>query len=250
MGSIKGVKRGKYKIVNSSQNGFACVRCNNKYKRRNSLLKHIESKHLQITTKCPICSKKFTSKSVQTRHLKNVHGIQNKSRLETQSYLETQLAAPLVELSHEADETFPHMSNILAFKESKKFGRHIITTQNLVVEDIVMAASPFAIVEYLECTGEGCFECGKVTTTKIDCPSCINVWFCSHLCQASRVHPTKCDRIFRRDDCRTVRLAKQIISIAINSISNIETLFEFCRAILLLNKAPGKSRPPYSQYGK
>lgn len=248
MGSIKGVHRGKYKTLNSDQNGFHCSRCNKKYKRRYSLLQHIRSKHLEIKTKCPICLKKFISKSVQTRHLKNVHGIKNKSH--NSSHFETQLAAPLIELSHEADEAFPYMSKVLVLKESKKFGTHIVTIQDLVVGDVVMVAPPFAVVEYLECTSEGCFQCGKVTTTKIECSSCINVWFCSQLCQASREHRTKCDSIFGRQDCRIVRLAKQIISVAINAISNIETLFEYCRAILLLNKTTQKCRPPYSHYGK
>lgn len=248
MGSIKGIRRGKYKTLNSVQNGFCCTRCNKKYKRRYSLLQHIRSKHLGIKIKCPICLKEFTSKSVQRRHIKKVHGITN--LLDNTSNNETLAATPLIELTYNGQEAFPYMAQTLALRESKKFGRHIVATQDLAVGDVVMSAPPFAFIEYLQNTGEGCFECGMLSSNKIKCSSCIDVWFCSQRCESSRVHREKCDSIFESQDCRTVRLARQIINVAILSMNNIGTLFEYCRAILILNKKTKICRPPYSQYGK
>lgn len=248
MGSINGVCRGKYNTLNSFLNEFFCSKCGKKYKRRYSLLHHIRSIHLKMRTKCLICTKKFTSKSVQTRHLKKVHGI-NLNLANSSSNFAVQLAAPLKKLSHGTDEAFPHMSGALTLKESKKFGKHVVTRQDLAAGDMVIATSPFASIEYLECSGDGCFECGKASTKKIECPRCINVWFCSNRCTSSRVHRVKCLPLFERQDCRKVRLATEIINVAINRTRCIQMFFELCRAVLLLNKPTQKYCPPYSEYG-
>lgn len=127
-------------------------------------MEHIRSKHLEIKIACGICMKKFSSKSVQTRHVKKVHGITNLANI---SNNETLAAPPLIELSYKAHEAFPHMAQTIGLKDSKKFERHIVATQDLVVGDVVMAAPPFAFIEYLENTSECCFECGMVSSNKI-----------------------------------------------------------------------------------
>lgn len=64
-------------------------------------------------------------------------------------------SAPSTKLSYASDKEFPHMAHILALEDNEEFGRHIITTEDLVIGDIVMASLPFACVGYLECIGEG-----------------------------------------------------------------------------------------------
>lgn len=224
-----------------------CSRCNKIYKRRYSLIQHIKSNHLKVRITCGICSKEYTSTSVRNRHLKKVHGIEN---IPNSNFLSSLNNVPLIGLSYEPDTAFPSMAKVLSLKTNKTFGKHIVANQDIVAGDVVVAASPFAFIEYLACNGNGCFECGKVTQHKIYCQNCIDVWFCSNQCKASRLHRVKCDPVFERNDCRIVRLATKIITVAINAVNDINTLLQFCRALLLSNKKSMKCHPPYSTYGE
>lgn len=73
MGSLKGVPRGKYKshIITHIGN-VHCSQCGKTYKRRTSLLQHINSKHHNKKISCVICLKKYSAVSVLKRHLRKV----------------------------------------------------------------------------------------------------------------------------------------------------------------------------------
>lgn len=245
MGSIKGIRRGKYKIRHQKEH--VCSRCSKVYRRRNSLFQHIQSKHLNVRVTCTICTKKYISISVRNRHLRKVHGITQTSNSKVPSSPDI---VQLTELSYEPDVAFPCMVNILSLKANKAFGFHIAATQDIAAGDVVIATHPFAVIDYLECTGSGCFKCGNVPKSKIQCENCINVFFCSNSCKSSRTHRTKCDKRFDRNDCRIIRLATQIITVVINVVSDIKTLLEFCRGLLYSKKKSKQCRPPYSTYGE
>lgn len=79
MGSIKGVRRGKYKTRTLHPNGeVQCFHCHKKYRKRSSLLQHIRATHFQLRKKWNICARKFTSTSTLNRHQRKVHGITSK----------------------------------------------------------------------------------------------------------------------------------------------------------------------------
>lgn len=150
----------------------------------------------------------------------------------------------------EADTTFPSMSKILSRKENQTFGKHIVANADINVGKMVIAAHPFASIEYLSCTGPGCFVCGKASEFKIKCSHCIDIWFCSNRCRANKLHQTKCDRRFQSCDCQIIRLTTEMITVACNLIGDIMTLLEFCSGILFTNKNHMKCQPPFSHYGE
>lgn len=254
MGSIKGVSRGKYqtRVLLPNDNVY-CSQCNKRYKRRQSLLQHIRSKHLNVRMTCMICSKEYTSRSVYNPHVKSVHGITSKLENNTfEASPDTIPSSPaqMKQLSFEADDMFPCMAKILSLKKNKIFGKHIVTNHDIDTKQVVIATTAFASIEYLICTGSGCFGCGKVPKIKIYCSNCIDVWFCSNQCKSSRPHRRKCDSIFESSDCHIVRIITRMITVALNAVSDIKALLEFCSGLLFLNKRYKNCQPPYSQYGE
>lgn len=156
----------------------------------------------------------------------------------------------LHQLSFDKDTMFPGIANIVQLKDSRKFGKHLITRENIDVGQILMAAAPYASIEYLIRTGTGCFQCGKPSEFKMQCPNCIDVWFCSTSCRRSQWHESKCNRSFVRDDSKIIRLVTEIITVACKAIGDIDLFLEFCRRPLFSDKSLKKCQPPFSQYGE
>lgn len=50
-----------------------------------------------------------------------------------------------LQLSHPANEGIPFVAKNLRLKESEEFGRHIVTTQDLNVGDVIMIERPFVV---------------------------------------------------------------------------------------------------------
>lgn len=255
MGSIKGVPRGKYSTRTMQITGRVhCWKCHKSFKRRPILAHHIRSKHLKHAFSCPICSKQFISKSNCRRHMKNVHQIMNDSefKIEFQPSLNTSAYTPgSAAIDFETHEAFPNMAAVLKMKEDKKFGKHLVTQTDLAVGQVVLAASPFAFVEYVMAVGSGCFNCGAQPNGKfIQCEFCINIQFCSKRCSLTQHHHSKCDRMFNRNDCREVRLATKLILNVISTFPDSETMLDFSSGILFSNKKSHHYLPPFSQYGE
>lgn len=159
--------------------------------------------------------------------------------------------ANLRESSFEASDIFPCMIRNLSMKENKEFGKHIISIGAIDIGQMVITSPSFASIEYLICRSkQGCFTCGKVTTSEIQCVHCMDVRFCSRRCEINRTHRTICNPMFERRDCTTVRLTTEIILAACNTVGDITALLEFCRGILFLNKKYNSCRSPYSQYAE
>lgn len=164
-----------------------------------------------------------------------VHGITSKwaktfSGLKHRSVSSSSASSSLK--NSEADEVFPCMAKVLTMKENKIFGKHIVANSDIDVREIVVAAPAFATIDYLIHNNDsGCFQCGKKSKSKIQCPHCIDVWFCNDRCKANRIHRNKCDRTFKSSDCSIIRLMTQMITVACKSVDDITTLLEFCRGI-------------------
>lgn len=255
MGSIKGIRRGNYKSHRLQPNGYVnCARCNKSYKRRSSLLQHIRAKHLGITKVCGFCRKKYSSSSTLNRHQKDVHGVQAQSHSSIsnqEKHRKPEIAKMnLSELSFEADVTFPCMANVLSLKETTNFGVHLVANSDIDVGKIVIVSNPFASIEYLAQSGAGCMECGKVPKIKVLCENCIDVFFCSNYCKASKIHRKICNKIFTSDDCQTMRLATEVLMVGMNTFSDTRTWLEFSMAVTQKNKDHRKCKRPFSNYGE
>lgn len=243
MGSKKGVKRGKYKTKSIQPNGkVQCDICDAKFEKKSSLLQHFKSTHLKKRTGCPFCRKKFISTSTLNRHKKKIHGVSTKSDLTTSKVEDSR------QPSFESHELFPCMANTMSLKKNKHFGVHVVADTEIDVGQPMVSASPFACIEYLECTGKGCFQCDK--TAKIKCAHCIDLWFCSSFCKANILHQNTCDTRFVNSDNREVRLISSMSIVAINTFKDLGTVLEFSRAVIFTNRKSSSCRRPYSEYAE
>lgn len=262
MGSKKGISRGKYS-TKTLQHGESvhCWECNNSYKRRSILAHHIRTKHMHFRASCPACGKQYVSVSVCNRHLKKVHNISNRSQFNINLELNSKSGAKKCsrraaifpsfgQLSFEADKAFPWMSNALSLQENIKFGKHVIAQRDIDVGQVIMATPGFASIECLSSIDGHCFQCGNVKKIGfIQCPHCINLWFCSKRCYSNKAHRSKCKKIFQASDCYIVRLVTEIITVAFE-MTDVETMIDFCRGILFFGKKHKNLQPPYSSYGE
>lgn len=272
MGSIKGVRRGKYTVRTLNPSGEVyCFKCNKCFKRKAILRHHIRTKHLNFLVRCPVCANGFVSTYVCKRHLKNVHHIasysqfdltlkkDNKRRSKTKSTIETQqtsqkateISPSLKKLSFKGNTAFESMRNVLSLEENQKFGKHLVAKCDIDIGQVVIASSAFASIEYLSSNSSCCFHCGQDRGTNfIQCLHCINLYFCSKRCSLNQIHRSKCNTVFNRSDCYTTRLVCEIITVAFKTIPNIEILLDYCKGLLFFNKSSQNCQPPYSIYGE
>lgn len=241
-------KRGKYVSRKIRPSGFVfCSTCNHQFKRLAILEHHIKSVHLNYRSHCPICPRKFISKSVCRRHIKETHDIQSYSKLN-------------IDFSPSKSQTesinfnlmFPTMLNAVVLKRNQMFGNHLIASRDLEAGERVLAAEAFASIEYVSCTDTSkCFNCGRhlPEDDKIQCDYCIDVFFCNRKCSSNRQHKAKCNPLHCRTDCKSIRLVTEILNIASKRLPNIKLLIEFCEGIMKNTGKPKELQPPYSEYG-
>lgn len=142
------------------------------------------------------------------------------------------------------------MANVLEVKENLTFGKYVTAKCDIDVGRLVLASKPFASIQYLKCTGSGCFNCGVEKNTKIRCQHCIDVHFCSEACSLNEIHRTQCNSLFSTADCEEVRLVTEIIRVALSRVPEAKPFLEFCRDILRSKETPQNDQPPYSQYAE
>lgn len=206
-----------------------CDICGKIYKKVSSLQQHMNANHHGIRVNCPDCPKTYVSTSILNRHRRNKHGLSKSSE---DSKPEQDAIVP--NNHHSAFENhaiFRSISKALTIETNLTFGTHMVAKEDIAAGQMVAAATPFACIEYLEATAEGCFVCGKKTKHKVQCTNCIDIWFCNHLCKTNKLHRKKCDAMFDSTDCEIVRLASKIILNAIDIVGDMSALFEFSRAV-------------------
>lgn len=246
MGSKKGVSRGKYSTRFLQPNEVSCWKCNKKYKRKPILAQHILTKHFGHYIKCPVCNERFSSVSTCHRHLKNIHGISEYKSFHLKLKSDHENALIANSLPTSLDVVAP-----LSMEENDAFGKHIVAESSIEVGQEVLAAPAFASIEQLISIGSCCFHCGMSPNSNfITCPHCSNVQFCSEKCRLSIVHKSRCNALFNKTDDHVIRLATQLILVALKSVDNIEAMLQFCRGILFSNKKSHNCRPIFAKYGE
>lgn len=238
MGKPERKRRVKYEKNRIHFASVSCATCNKSFKRLPILEQHFKSAHLNYRATCPICKKKFNSKSDCYRHSRKVHSVNTKIKIKFKPYKTVR------SVQSNVNESFPSMSTKIAEKNTKKFGCHLISTQNIEDGELVMASAAFASVEYVSSIGKGCFNCGK-DNQAIQCEYCIDVYFCSILCSANREHRVRCNKTYVNTDCRSIRLIAEIIDVATRNVRNILPFLQFCCGVLHDEKNPNKCQPPY-----
>lgn len=241
MGSKKGAPRGEYSIYNRRPKQVSCDVCKQKYKRKEILLHHIFAKHLNYCVYCPLCDKKYISVSVCNRHLKTVHNVLNRGVYSLQFEPKKQ---PNV---NKFDNEFSRNISSISCAESKEMGIHIISNINFEVGQEIYAAAPFASIEYFSSVRNSCcFHCGAANiANSIQCPHCIELWFCSERCRKTKTHLSKCNTVFVSTDCELVRITIEIIKKAAQMFPNITSFLHYIRGIRNTSK---NNNTPYTQY--
>lgn len=203
-GVEKGVKRGRYNTL--KYNEVSCAECGKQYKKKASLLQHFRASHLKRRTLCPVCGISFVSNSALNKHKNTYH--------------------QLMAIAKSDSSTAKSDSSTAKFsmKENQQFGVHMVAESHIRTWQVILKASPFACIEYLVSSSSGCFECGRIMKEKVKCPNCMDIWFCSNLCKASRQHKEKCDTTFKSCHCRIFRLTMRIIETAIEKLGGIKKL--------------------------
>lgn len=96
-----------------------------------------------------------------------------------------------------------------------------------------------------------CLTCFRTDVNFIPCPSCTDAMFCSRSChQNNDIHQLECRSLFHRLTSTTVKLAIQLVLVAVEHFSNVNALVEFVGDILNdstnnLNELANDSFPSY-----
>lgn len=131
-------------------------------------------------------------------------------------------------LSFPADEKIPCYADGLRVKQSKTFGKHIVTNRKLEVGDTVIIEDAFCSSgaqdqKYLQCA-----NCYKRDSHLISCKNCSGVMFCSDGCYEagqSSFHAIECGKIYSFYDWESAtRTTFRTVIEAIRLFPNIEDL--------------------------
>lgn len=266
MAPIKGCPRGNYNTQSlKPPERVFCFYCNKGYKRRAILEHHMKTKHLNYRVSCSVCEKKFTSKSVLNRHMANVHSIKSYGQIKVDLVpIHKQHASsinepksnvkrfePFLNMSFESYKAFPSLANVIMMKKDEIFGVHLVANRDIDVGKVIVVSSAFASVECLSSIDSCCFQCGKSNNTNfIKCSYCINTFFCSKKCSLSKIHASKCNKMFSSSDSYIVRLTTETIKNAFEKANDTNTFIEFIKGVLFRKIKHNNCQPPYSTYGE
>lgn len=142
------------------------------------------------------------------------------------------ISDPLVaKITFQPHATVPYIAKCLELRQSKKVGRHIVTTMDLKVGDIVAVEEALSIVtcnrQYDVC--ENC--CQEFCENLIPCPKCTSVMFCSDKCYNeafNRFHKYECvavDQILGGLDPRA-RITLRLILRALAEYGSVDAFLD------------------------
>lgn len=96
-----------------------------------------------------------------------------------------------------------------------------------------------------------CLTCFRTDASFIPCPNCTDAMFCSYACQQNNdTHRLECQSVFHRINSATVKLAIQMVLIAVEHFPNVDALIAFVDGIINdpsddLNELKNDSFPSY-----
>lgn len=153
-------------------------------------------------------------------------------------------------LSFEPNRMFPCLANVLEVKQNVKFGRHIVAKSDINVGKMIVVSEQFArVVDSFHSKQAYCLTCNKTDTNLIPCKQCTRVMFCSHECRKMNdVHQLECGSIFHEITERNLKLAVQLVLIAIENFSSADALMEFVESVLG-DPSKGLATDPFHPYG-
>lgn len=133
------------------------------------------------------------------------------------------------QLSYDADENFPGMSNVLEIKYNVQFGRHIVAKCDIEVGKTVLLEESFTSQESASLQSEAwnCEYCQKPLMNFIACEKCTSALFCNTSCmERDEFHKIVCEeQTHKKID--NIKCDLLVMFFAINTFSNVDDLMEF-----------------------
>lgn len=154
-------------------------------------------------------------------------------------------------LSHESDENFPGLANVLKIVSDEKYGRHIIAKCDIKVGKIILLEEAFASQAVKEKPNEiTCETCSRNWMNFIACKNCSAALFCSYDCaEKNELHRIECQNN-SLNVYTDIKNDVQSILFGIQIFPNIERLIEFVESIIKDNscKVPETTNDMKSKY--
>lgn len=136
-------------------------------------------------------------------------------------------------LSFKPHKRVPFIANCLELRKNEKYGRHVITNQDIKVGDIIAIEDAFCTTIQLRNNYTLCYNCGlQNCMSLIPCDNCPFVMFCSEDCQdeaLKRFHIFECPLMnfihsnFRNDSTLNVVRAFICGITSFNTFSDLES---------------------------
>lgn len=133
-------------------------------------------------------------------------------------------------LSFPANEKIPCFAQGLTVKHTKKFGKHVVATQDMDIGQTIIVEDAYAIAPTDEQIYMQCANCFERKVNLMPCTDCAAVMFCSATCRDmanEKFHVFECGR---RDVCvireAAARLVLRTVLEAIKLFPNIDKLLK------------------------
>lgn len=132
------------------------------------------------------------------------------------------------ELSVPADAKIPCFAHGLEIKQSKKFGKHIVTNRNLEIGETVIIEEAYCIASNAGATHSHCAFCFEENANLIPCKNCSAVMFCSQKCHDighKKFHAMECGKasIYAGFGCVFQMIFRTVIQ-ALGMYKNVQEL--------------------------
>lgn len=148
-------------------------------------------------------------------------------------------------LSHDPNEKFPWLANILNIERSGGCEVAIVAKEDIAVGQIIAIEESFTVSLHQR-FGWKCCICLKQSVNLVPCKNCTVAMFCSDECRNSFLHTYECGKIMK---CEQMEQMRGIL-IAINSFSNADDLMDFVEETIKsdCNEAPDDLIETRSKY--
>lgn len=136
-------------------------------------------------------------------------------------------------LTFKPHDKFPSMANVLEIKKDDKFGRHIVTNEDIDVGNIVLIEKSYVSKAMVFKLGR-CNICLKSDTNLVPCKKCTTDLFCVGECENHYLHEFECGMATNPIEAISdahVHVLRSILN-AIHTVPNVDSLMEFVEEVI------------------
>lgn len=155
----------------------------------------------------------------------------NKRKADCLRLIAENISSEKNKLSYEPHTDYPGLANILEMRSNAKFGRHIVTTENVEVGKTVLLDECYFADTFIS-RYETCAMCLKRHMNLVPCSKCQSALICHNGCKNSEIHRLECDirsnPSSAREQIANIRMPiVRSILIAMQTFANVNDLMDF-----------------------